>query len=189
MTRIVTTHQVFTSEYDRNYFYSSFAESGTKYFDSLTPFGDNQEYIKKLQQDIRDLRNDYSGKNRILSHQGNCKNGRVDKILSSPELKQKSPHACSKHLNRKESNNWDQSGNISSRNDLRTPDIDTLVRRSFWDDLYRAKEKIIRRNQLISSNISNKAREQEEPDSRDSWYRTSRRFSDSRYDESYSSIN
>ena len=64
----------------------------------------------------------------------------------------------------------------------RTPDLDTLVRRSFWDDLTRVKEKIVRRNQVSAANhIVTKEKDIDETAERDSWYRTSRRFSDSRY--------
>ena len=64
----------------------------------------------------------------------------------------------------------------------RTPDLDTLVRRSFWDDLTRVKEKIVRRNQVSATNNSvTKEKDMDETAERDSWYRTSRRFSDSRY--------
>ena len=66
--------------------------------------------------------------------------------------------------------------------DHRTQDLDTLVRRSFWDDLTRVKEKIVRRNQVSAANNSvTKEKDIDETAERDSWYRTSRRFSDSRY--------
>ena len=106
----------------------------TKYFDSLTPFGDNQDYVDKLQQDIRDLRKEYATKPK-----------------PSPDIRS-------------------QRKNVSEHRDA--AELESLVRRSFWDDLSRMKEKIVKKPA---------PRDPEESEVRDSWYRTSRRFSDSRY--------
>ena len=123
-------------------------EVETKYFDSLTPFGDNQDYVDRLQQEIRNLRSEYAAKTRSSPNfQGHRKSFGSDRP---------SPH----------NSVADYQGNV-----------DTFVRRSFWDDLAKVKEKIVRRNAVSNSH---KAREAEEDDSRDVWYRTSRRYSDSR---------
>ena len=106
----------------------------TKYFDSLTPFGDNQAYVDKLQQDIRDLRKEYATKPK-----------------PSPDIRS-------------------QRKNVPEHRDA--AELESLVRRSFWDDLSRMKEKIVKKPA---------PRDPEESEVRDSWYRTSRRFSDSRY--------
>ena len=55
----------------------------------------------------------------------------------------------------------------------RSKEVETLVRRSFWEDLANIKVK-------LSKKSSTKCREEESSESRDSWYRTSRRYSDSR---------
>ena len=63
----------------------------------------------------------------------------------------------------------------------RSKEVETLVRRSFWEDLARVKERMLR----SSGREADRERERErrlaeEAEVRDSWYRTSRRFSDSR---------
>ena len=57
------------------------------------------------------------------------------------------------------------------RGERRSEEVATLVKRSFWEDLARVKERMIR---------TGGERRVAEAEVRDSWYRTSRRFSDSR---------
>ena len=63
------------------------------------------------------------------------------------------------------------------RGERRSEEVATLVRRSFWDDLARVKEKMIRTG---GERDRDRERRVAEAEVRDSWYRTSRRFSDSR---------
>ena len=130
------------------------SEIETKYFDSLTPFGDNQDYVDRLKQEIKNLRTEYAAKTRSSP---NCQSHR--KSVISSDRHTSSPLQT-------HPSDLDYKGNV-----------DTFVRRSFWDDLAKVKEKIVKRNAAASSN---KLREPEEEDSRDVWYRTSRRYSDSR---------
>lgn len=63
------------------------------------------------------------------------------------------------------------------RGERRSEEVETLVRRSFWEDLARVKEKMIRTG---GERERERERRVAEAEVRDSWYRTSRRFSDSR---------
>ena len=89
----------------------------TKYFDSLTPFGDNQSYVDKLQQDIRDLRKEYATKPK-----------------PSPDIRS-------------------QRKNVPEHRDA--AELESLVRRSFWDDLLFVKDaSCLPPNSLLSYSIS-----------------------------------
>ncbi len=125
-----------------------FSDEETKYFDSLNTFGDNQDYIKKLHQDIGNLRREYAEKTRMSPNI-------LDKRIERPDTKARST---------KDSVDLDH-----LRGERRSEA--TLVKRSFWEDLARVKEKMIR---------TGGERSEVEAGVRDSWYRTSRRFSDSR---------
>jgi len=146
-----TTIEDKSSKFDNTF------DTDTKYFDSLSPFGDNQDYIEKLQQDIRDLRNEYAEKSRQspnLSNYRNQFNFDTSKLRSSSQKDE-------------------------DRREYFTPpsqEIENLVQRSFWDDLAKMKQKIVKKKQVSST----KPKEPEECDTRDVWYRTSRRYSDSR---------
>ena len=63
------------------------------------------------------------------------------------------------------------------RTERRSEEVATLVKRSFWEDLARVKEKMIRTG---GERDRDRERRLAEAEVRDSWYRTSRRFSDSR---------
>ena len=63
----------------------------------------------------------------------------------------------------------------------RSEEVETLVRRSFWEDLARVKERMLRSSGREAERERERERRvAEEAEVRDSWYRTSRRFSDSR---------
>ena len=131
----------------------------TKYFDSLNPFGDNEDYIKKLHQDIGNLRKEYAVKSRMSPNIRDQRNPRMETTFrfKDPE-------------------------DIEGLRGERRAEVESLVRRSFWEDLARVKER------MVTMRLRSGAREErgrrageQEAEVRDSWYRTSRRFSDSRW--------
>ena len=99
----------------------------------MSPFGDNQDYIEKLQQDIRDLRNEYAEKSRQspnLSNYRNQFNFDTSKLRSSSQKDE-------------------------DRREYFTPpsqEIENLVQRSFWDDLAKMKQKIVKKKQVLNWN-------------------------------------
>ena len=137
-------------------FHSTLSDEETKYFDSLNTFGDNEDYIKKLQKDIGNLRREYAAKSRMSPNIRNQRKERPDATIGSKDAK-----------------------NLDYLRGEKSGEVETLVRRSFWEDLARVKERMLR----SSGREADRERERrvaEEAEVRDSWYRTSRRFSDSR---------
>ena len=127
----------------------------------MAPHGDNQEYIEKLQQEIRNLRSEYAAKTR--------QSPSVKRSLQSETVRPVSPI----NFNNINNNNIRNINNNSS-----SRPVDTFVKRSFWEDLARVKERIVKRNMNLSSSSKNKDVDDDEV--RDVWYRTSRRYSDSK---------
>ena len=129
----------------------------SSYFDSLMPHGDNQDYVERLQQDIRELREEYAAARRRREREDQLvrREQELDGVIRTRDMK-----------------------NIKIMRDSAVNNnnnkVQTLVRRSFWEDLANMKVKISKK-----SSSSSKSRE-EESETRDSWYRTSRRYSDSR---------
>ena len=121
----------------------------------MAPHGDNQEYIEKLQQEIRNLRSEYAAKTR--------QSPSVKRSLQSETVRPVSPINFY---------------NINNNNNSSSRPVDTFVRRSFWEDLARVKERIVKRNMNLSS--SSKSKDVDDDEVRDVWYRTSRRYSDSK---------
>ena len=120
------------------------------------PHGDNQDYVERLQQDIRELREEYAAARRRREREDQLvsREQELDGVIRTRDMK-----------------------NIkiirdSAVNNNNNNKVQTLVRRSFWEDLANMKVK-------ISKKSCSKSRE-EESETRDSWYRTSRRYSDSR---------
>ena len=133
--------------------YSILSDEETKYFDSLNTFGDNEDYIKKLQHDISNLRREYAEKSKMSPRIRDKRKERPGTVPRSS----------------KDIRDLD-----NLRGERRSEEVETLVRRSFWEDLARVKERMVR------SGGERERRVKEEAEVRDSWYRTSRRFSDSR---------
>lgn len=142
----------------------------SSYFDSLMPHGDNQDYVERLQQDIRELREEYAAARR--------RREREDQLVRS---RQESWREECAERNREQELDVIRTRDMKNIKIMRDSAVNnnnnkvqTLVRRSFWEDLANMKVKISKK-----SSSSSKSRE-EESETRDSWYRTSRRYSDSR---------
>ena len=108
------------------------------------PHGDNQDYVERLQQDIRELREEYAAARR-----------RREEWLSR-------------------NRDQEERGN-STRTTTSSREGQTLVRRSFWSDLANMKVKLSKKSTSSSAKCLH-----DEGEARESWYRTSRRYSDSR---------
>ena len=144
----------------------------SSYFDSLMPHGDNQDYVERLQQDIRELREEYAAARR--------RREREDQLVRSRQVETWRDECPER--NREQELDVIRTRDMknikmmrdSAVNNNNNNKVQTLVRRSFWEDLANMKVKISKK-----SSSSSKSRE-EESETRDSWYRTSRRYSDSR---------
>ena len=142
----------------------------SSYFDSLMPHGDNQDYVERLQQDIRELREEYAAARR--------RREREDQLVRSRQV-ESWREECPER-NREQELDVIRTRDMKNIKIMRDSAVNnnnkvqTLVRRSFWEDLANMKVKISKK-----SSSSSKSRE-EESETRDSWYRTSRRYSDSR---------
>ena len=144
----------------------------SSYFDSLMPHGDNQDYVERLQQDIRELREEYAAARR--------RREREDQLVRSRQESWRDE--CAERNREQELDGVIRTRDMKNIKIIRDPAVNnnnnnkvqTLVRRSFWEDLANMKVKISKK-----SSSSSKSRE-EESETRDSWYRTSRRYSDSR---------
>ena len=137
----------------------------TSYFDSLKPHGDNQDYVERLQQDIRHLREEYAAA-RKSREDFLARNRAQDTWMEEYRNK-----------DQEERQDWKVEPVMrkrESRNKTDNRDVENLVRRSFWSDLTNIKVKLSKK-----SSWSSKVRGEESE--RESWYRTSRRFTDSRH--------
>ena len=109
------------------------------------PHGDNQDYVERLQQDIRELRQEYAAARRR----------REEWIARNRDQEERIAR------NRDQEERGNREG-------------ETLVRRSFWSDLANIKVKLSKKSSSSSKCLH------DEGEARESWYRTSRRYSDSR---------
>lgn len=131
------------------------------------PHGDNQDYVDRLQQDIKNIREEYAAarKNR---EDFLAKNKALDTWLEEYRNKEQEERV-NPSWRKRENKNKTRESRVTNNEDL-----ENLVRRSFWDDLTNIKVKLSKK-----PNCSSKSRE-EDSDTRESWYRTSRRFTNTR---------
>ena len=144
-----------------------FGLQGTSYFDSLMPHGDNQDYVDRLQQDIKNIREEYAAarKNR---EDFLARNKALDTWLKEYRNKEQEERVDPSRGKRENKTKTQESRVTNNR------DLENLFKRSFWDDLTNIKVKLSKK-----PNCSSKSRE-EDSDTRESWYRTSRRFTNTR---------
>ena len=119
------------------------------------PHGDNQDYVERLQQDIRELREEYAAARR-RREEWLTRNRDPEERLTS--TRNRVP---------------EERGNSSGTNTTNR-EGETLVRRSFWSDLANMKVKLSKKSSSSSKCLH------DEGEARESWYRTSRRYTDSR---------
>ena len=146
----------------------------SSYFDSLMPHGDNQDYVERLQQDIRELREEYAAARRRREREDQLVRSRQVETWRDECAERNREQELDVIRTRDMKNIKIMRDSAVNNNNNNNNKVQTLVRRSFWEDLANMKVKISKK-----SSSSSKSRE-EESETRDSWYRTSRRYSDSR---------
>ena len=187
------------------------------------PHGDNQDYVERLQQDIRELREEYAAarrrrqewlaRNRDQEERITRNRDQEERLARNRDQEERITRnrdheeritrnrdqeerlARNRDQEERLARNRDQEERLGRNRDLEdwltrnrdqeeqgnstrtntsSSEGETLVRRSFWSDLANIKVKLSKKSSSSSKCL------QEESEARESWYRTSRRYSDSR---------